>query len=347
MPFYTKRHKFYCGIDLHTRMMYLCVQEQDGNVLVHKNIKAQATPFLDAVEPFMDDVVVGAECTFSWYWLADLCHDMDIPFVLGHALEMKLIHGAKSKNDRIDAFKIASLLRAGMLPQAYVYPGHLRPTRDLLRRRCHLVQLKSEMLTHIQNTNSQYNLSPLPGDVRRPRVRDELDQHFSDPMVRTSMAANIALIDAYDQQIRLMERTVLAQATRHRPYDLALLRTVPGIGKILALTLIYEIDDISRFPSVKKFASYSRLVKGQDISAGKLKGTKGAKMGNVHLKWAFSEAVVCMMGKSEQARRFIARQAKKGSKGKAMSILSHKLGRTIYYMLKRKEPFTMARFFAS
>ena len=120
MRFYTQQHKYYCGIDLHARMMYLCILDPAGEVVVHRNMKAKPEPFLKAIEPYREDLVVAVECMFTWYWLADLCREQDIAFVLGHALYMKAIHGGKAKNDRIDAHKIAVLLRGGMLPQAYV-----------------------------------------------------------------------------------------------------------------------------------------------------------------------------------------------------------------------------------
>ena len=118
MRFYTKQHQFYCGIDLHARTMYLCVLNQDGEILVHQNMPAGPEPFLKAIAPYREDLVVCVECIFPWYWLADLCAREGIPFVLGHALSMKAIHGGKAKNDKIDAQKIAVLLRGGMLPQA-------------------------------------------------------------------------------------------------------------------------------------------------------------------------------------------------------------------------------------
>ena len=137
MRFYTQQHGHYCGIDLHARTMYVCIISQDGTVVVEKNIRARPGPFLELIAPYRDDLVVAVECIFTWYWLADLCDEEQIPFVLGHALYMKAIHGGKAKNDRIDAGKIAALLRGGMIPQAYVYPSPMRSTRDLLRRRHH------------------------------------------------------------------------------------------------------------------------------------------------------------------------------------------------------------------
>ncbi len=137
MRFYTQQHQYYCGIDLHARSIYLCIMDQSGKILLHRNMRANPSSFLKAVAPYREDLVVSVECMFTWYWLADLCRREKIAFVLGHALYMKAIHGGKAKNDWIDALKIATLLRGGMIPQAYVYPPEMRATRDLLRRRLH------------------------------------------------------------------------------------------------------------------------------------------------------------------------------------------------------------------
>jgi transposase len=145
MNFYTQQHKHYCGIDLHARAMYVCILDQQGTKLVHKNLPTTLEAFLRLIAPYREDLVVGVECIFTWYWLADLCQQEGIVFVLGHALYMKAIHGGKAKNDKIDAHKIAVLLRGGMFPQAYVYPAEMRATRDLLRRRCHLACQRAEL----------------------------------------------------------------------------------------------------------------------------------------------------------------------------------------------------------
>jgi hypothetical protein len=131
MRFYINEHRFYCGVDIHARTMYLCILDQAGQVVFDKNLPATSDAFLQAITPFRDGLVVAVECLFCWYWLADLCAKEQIAFVLGHALYMRAIHGGKSKNDQIDAGKIARLLRGGTLPQAYVYPAGMRETRDL------------------------------------------------------------------------------------------------------------------------------------------------------------------------------------------------------------------------
>jgi transposase len=149
MRFYNESHQHYCGIDLHAKTMYLCILDREGQILLHKNMRSRPEAFLEAVAPYRDDLVVAVECMFTWYWLADLCRREGIEFVLGHALYMKAIHGAKVKNDKVDAFKIATLLRGGTLPKAYVYPPEMRATRDLLRRRLHLVRRRGNLLAHI------------------------------------------------------------------------------------------------------------------------------------------------------------------------------------------------------
>lgn len=155
MKFYTQQHDFYCGIDLHARTMYLCILNKEGQIVLHRNMASAPEPFLAAIAPYRGNLIVGVECMFCWYWMADLCAREQIAFILGHALYMKAIHGGKAKNDKIDAHKIAGLMRGGMFPQAYVYPSEMRSTRDLLRRRMYLVRQRADLLAHIHNTNSQ------------------------------------------------------------------------------------------------------------------------------------------------------------------------------------------------
>jgi hypothetical protein len=252
MRFYTQQHKFYCGIDLHARTMYVCVLSQDGEVLFHRHMKAAPEPFLRAIAPSREDVVVSVECIFTWYWLADLCAQQGIPFVLGHALYMKAIHGGKAKNEKIDAHKIAVLLRGGMRPQAYVYPAEMRATRDLLRRRMHLMRKRAELLAHIQNTNSQYNLPEIGKKLAYQANRAGVAERFLEPAVQKSI----------------------------------------------------EVD----------------------------------------LKWAFSEAAVLFLRNNPAGQKYLARLVKKPGKGKALTVLAHKLARAVYDMCKRDTAFDLDKF---
>jgi len=346
MRFYNGTHGHYCGIDLHAKSMYLCILDREGEIVHHRNHKANPDELLSAVQPYSDDVVIAAECMFTWYWMADTCAEVGLPFVLGHALYMKAIHGGKAKNDRIDAHKIAVLLRGGMLPMAYVYPRRMRPTRDLLRRRTRFVRKKAELLTHIHGTKDQENLPDFEKPIQHWRWREGIEERFEDPTVRMTVEADKSLIDAYDHLVRNIEDHVYDNAKLHDGNSLARLRSVPGIGRILGLTILYEVGDIHRFERVQDFASYSRLVKPAKESAGKRLGHSGKKIGNAHLKWAFSEAALLYPRHSKKGMKLYQRLLRKHGRGKSLTVLAHKLGRAAYFMLKRQVVFDEDRFVA-
>jgi transposase len=348
MRFYDGSHAFYCGVDLHARSMFIHILDQAGVTVYARDGAASPRTFLEAVKPYRAGLVVGVECMFAWYWLADLCEDESIPFTLGHALYMKAVYGGKAKNDRIDAAKIAGLLRGGMFPMAYVYPRAKRATRDLLRRRCFFVNQRSQLIAHIVNTNSQYNHPPLTARLCYPRNRSEdFAERFADAATQLSIRADLKLIDGFDQQIDDIERTVLKTAKIDDPVTLGFLRTIPGIGKILSLVMLYEIDQAKRFPEVGNFLSYARLVRCEHESAGKKKGAGGKKIGNAHLKWAFSEAACLMLRAMPAAKKWLQRQERKRGKKKALSVLEAKIGRTVYHLMRKQEAFDARRFFAS
>jgi transposase len=349
MRFYNQQHRFYCGVDLHARTLSLHLLDAQGETVLAQTIAAGPKAFLRAIAPFRDGLAVACECMFAWYWLADLCEQEKIPFVLGHALYMKAIHGGKAKTDKIDAKKIAVLLRGGMLPVAYAYPKGMRETRDLLRRRTFLVRRRAAALVHLVNTNSQYNLPPFAKKLAYARNRAELNipERFHDPSVRKNVETDLALIDAYDAQIADLELYLARTAKVDDPQAYHRLRSVPGIGQVLALVLLYEIHDIGRFPEVGQFLSYARLVRCAHESAGKRQGTGGNKIGNAHLKWAFSEAACLFLRESDAAKKWLARREKKHGTARALGALAARLGRTVYHLLRKQEVFDRKRFFAS
>jgi transposase len=324
--------------------MYVCILHQEGEILLHRNMKASPETFLKAIAPYRDAMVVAVECIFTWYWLADLGAQEGIPFVLGHALYMKAIHGGKAKNDKSDAHKIAGLLRGGMLPQAYVYPADMRATRDLLRRRMSLTRQRAELLAHLQNTNRQYNLPEIGKKLAYQANRDGVAERFPDPAVHKSMEVDLALLGYYDPLLRDLELHIVKAAQQHDAHTLYLLQTVPGIGKILSLVLLYEIHDIQRFPRVQDFVSYCRLVKCARESAGTRYGTAGAKIGNASRKWAFSEAAVLFLRDHPAGQQYLTRLEKKPGQGKALTLLAQKLGRAVYDLFKRPKAFDMHKF---
>ena len=291
--------------------------------------------------------MVSAECLFTWYWLADGCVREGVRFVLGHALCMKAIHGGKAKNDHIDSQKIARLLKAGMLPQAYTYPARMRATRDLLRRRMMFARHRGELIGHIQNTVSQYNLPPLGVRLGSKKTCGAVAAHFPDPVVQQMIELDVTMISHLDEPLRVLEQDLALKARAHDAGAYHLLRSVRGIGRILAMVMLYEIEDIHRFPTLGQFVSSARLVKCAKESAGKKLRHSGKKLGNAYLKWAFSEVAVLFLKGNPKAQKTLARLASKHGKGKALSILAHRLGRAVYVMLNKRQPFDEQRFMAT
>lgn len=350
MKYYTSTTQFNCGIDLHARQMYVCVMDREGKKLVHTNIKNNDFDyFLKLVAPYRHDLTVCAECMFGWYWLADACQDAKLTFVLAHALYLKAIHGGKNKNDRIDSEKIAHLLRSNLIPPGYVYPAAKRPLRALLRQRLLYVWNRSELLARIQSHQLAYNRPTCRQNIyNRESWTEQLLASEKNPVRQLALQNDLALIGHYDAQLASLEKELLKLTKQTASRDFTLLQTAPGIGDYLGLTILHEIGDLARFPTVKDFLSYCRLVKGTVASAGKIKGLRGARLGNPYLRWAFGEAAVVAKRDSmlsSLAQRLETRMG--GNKFKANTVLAIKLARAVYFMLKNKTAFDSDRLVAA
>jgi transposase len=336
--------RFYAGVDLHARSLFVSILDHDGQERFARNLTAAPEPFLQAVRPFRGGLVVGCECMHCWYWLADTCRDQDIAFVLGHAWAMKAVHGSKTKCDRHDAQAIARLLKGGNFPLAYAYPKQRRGLRDLLRARLRLVRQRAELYGHVHTARRQANLPPVASDVKYKSKRAAITADIDDPFVRRRVETDLALIEPLDTTIRRLEAEIEEAAQEHYPTELAVLQTTPGVGAVLSLTILLEIDTISRFDSRQQFCSYARLCGAVQESAGQRTGAGNRKAGNAWLKWAFSEAAVLCAQKDEHIGALLQRLASKLGKAKALSALAHKLGRAFYHMLHTKEVFDVNRF---
>jgi transposase len=348
MKYYTSTTEFNCGIDLHARQMYVCLTDRSGKKLVHTNVmRNDFSFFLKLIEPYRHDLTVCCECMFGWYWLADACQTAGITFVLAHALYVKAIHGGKNKNDRVDSEKLTHLLRANLIPPAYVYPADKRPIRGLLRQRTFFVWQRSDLLARIQSHQLAHNRTPVRQTTRTNRDPwvAQLMAAEDHPVRQLALANELAMIRHYDAQITAVEQQLQKLTKEIASRDYNLLQTVPGIGENLGAVILYEIGDIDRFPTVKDFLSYCRLVKGTVASAGKIKGLRGAKLGNPYLRWAFGE--VAIIAKRDHALiRPLAQRLEAqmdGNKFKANTVLAIKIARAVYFMLKNKTVFDPER----
>jgi transposase len=344
MRFDNQPRRFYCGIDLHARSTVIHILDAAGKTCFEQARPAGPDAFRSSVAPFRGGLVVGCECMFAWYWRADLCEGESIPFTLGHALYMKATHGGKTKTDRIDAAEIAGLRRGGMFPMAYVYPRAMRETRDPRRRRTFFVRQKAQPIAHIANTNSRYNLPPLERKLSRRPDYGDLAERFTHPAAQLPIAAAAALIDQYQTTIREPETRPVRHAKVDDPKTYHLLQSPPGIGKVPGPALLYEIQDIKRFPEDGNFLSYARLVRCAHESAGKKKGSGGAEIGDAHSKWAFGEAAALMLRSCPAVKAWAQRQERKRGKRKALAVPEAKIGRAVHQVWRKQQPFDAKKF---
>jgi len=344
MEYYKTTTEYNCGIDLHSRQMYVCVMDKEGNILLHMNIKGNDfSYFLKRIEPYIHDLTVVCESTFNWYWLSDACFDADIEFVLAHALYLRHIHGGKNKNDRIASEKLAHLLRVNLIPPAYVYPVKNRPMRALMRQRMKYVWARASLIGHLSMDQHAEGEVPVATGVNRDEWEQRILGQYTDPLRRLAVQSDMEVIRTYDKQVGRLEKELEQQARKSFRRDFILLKTVPGIGRILGLVLLLEIDAIKRFPTVKNFLSYSRLVKGSVASAGKVKGLTGGKMGNAYLRWAFGQIAIMAKQHDPLIKIHADRLIAKHGKFKGNAILGNKMARCVYFMLQNKTVFDLEK----
>jgi transposase len=332
MRFYPQQHPFPCGIDLHARTLYLCILHQDGAILVHRNMPAGPEPFLKAVAPYREDLVVWVACIFPWDWLADLWARAGMPCVRGHALDMKAIHGGKATNDTIDSQNMAVLRRGGMLPPASVSPAALRATRDVLRPRMPLMRTRAALLAHVQQTHSQDNLPGLGKNSAYQAQRDGLAERLPAPAGQTSLAGDLALLGHSDHRLHAVAFSIVHPAKQHDPQTLSRLPSGPGIGTILRLVLLDAIQTIARFPRGQDVVSSCRLVQGAKASAGQRDGPAGAKSGHASLQWACSAAAALFLCTHPAGQKSLARFENKHGQGTALTVLAQQLARAVSSM---------------
>jgi transposase len=348
MEFLTIIAKYYCGIDLHGRSMYVTVMDEKGTIHFRRNMPNNFEIFLGYMQPFLEDLAIGVESTYNWYWLSDGCLKHQIRFYLGHAAYMKAIRGNKHKNDRIDSKTVADMMRTNSFPPAYPYPEQMRATRDLLRRRGYYVSLRAGANIHIQSIFSQEAVLDVSGwDIKSKKMRGTLSQRIGNEDLSLSIESDLELMEATDQIINKLEKRILQQAKHHDRKALEILQSIIGVGEILALTTLYEIHKIERFKTVQKFSSYCRVIKCERSSGGKITDSGNSKIGNPYLKWATGQIINKAQTQSPAIAKYFEKLKTKHGPRKARGIMSHKFAVAIYYMLKNGQVFDEAKFLQS
>jgi transposase len=336
--------KLYGAIDLHsTNNVTVVIDEQDRVVYQKRlpNDLALVLKELSVYQSGLEGIVV--ESTYNWYWLVDGLMEQGYKLHLANTAAIQQYNGLKYTDDNSDARWLAHLLRLGVLPEGYIYPRADRPVRDLLRKRSQMVRQRTTNLLSIQNlltrnTGSSLNAKRVKGlDVQ------QVDELLTNPDLALAVKANLSVMLSADEQIEILERTV-TQRVKLRP-QFCFLKTVPGIGEILALTIMLETGDIRRFATVGNFASYCRCVGSQKISNSKKKGKGNTKNGNKYLAWAFVEAAHFAVRFNSKIKSFDQRKKAKTKGVVAIKAVAHKLCRACYYIMRDRVAFDVTKAF--
>lgn len=337
--------RVYSGFDLHANNTYIGIEDENGKRIMKKKVDNDLSMILKAIKPYKEQMVgIVVESTYNWYWLVDKLMDEGYRVHLANPTAIQQYSGLKHANDVSDAFWLAEMLRLGILPEGYIYPKEQRPIRDLLRKRGHLVRLRTSLMLSLQGIICRnYGIKVSANDLKRlredrvtPLMADNVDLQLAGLVSKES-------IDFLSQKIRQIENVVEAKMKLTTPYSYLL--TMPGVGKILALTIMLETGPINRFEKVGNYASYCRKVTSKWSSNGKSKGSGNKKNGNKYLAWAYSEAAEFSRRFSDEARRFYNRKMSKTNRMVAHNALAHKMARAGYYVMRDKVPFIPEKLF--
>jgi transposase len=329
--------RLYCGIDLHSNNCYVVVLDEQDRVVYRRRLRNDLRLILQELAPFAEQLVgIAVESTFNWYWLVDGLMEAGYRVHLANPAAMQQYDGLKFADDRSDACWLAHMLRIGLLPEGYIYPREQRALRDLLRKRGRLVQQRTANLLSLQNLFHRNTGQRLGGWALMAMDLAELDQQLLDN-VSLSMASTRRVLECVAGEVKRLEQEVLRQL---KPDPLLrLLKTVAGVGDILAPTIRLETGEIDRFPSAGKYVSYCRGVGSQHLSNGKPKGKGNKKNGNPYLAWAYVEAAHFAIRYHSPVRRFYERKQARTHRVVALKAVAHKLARASYYVMRDQVPF--------
>lgn len=335
----------YSGIDLHSNNSVVSVIDEEDRIVAEKRLPNELTRIVGLLMPWREELSgVVVESTYNWYWLVDGLHAAGFEVHLAHTAAITQYRGLKHSGDETDARHLAHLLRLGILPTGTVLPPEQRALRDLARKRLQLVHSRTAHILAVENITARHHGARISSNQVKRLTAAGVDQLSLPDDVALAIKANVAVIATLSAQIERLEQR-LQEEMGERP-EYALLTSVPGIGQVLATTIVLETGPIERFAAAGNFASYARCVDSTRLSNGKRKGEGNSKNGNKYLAWAFVEAAHFAVRYCAPAKRFYERKKAKTNNVVAIKALAHKLARASFHMLKEHHPFDVTRCFA-
>jgi transposase len=336
--------KVYAGIDLHSSNNYIGIINENDERLYQKRLPNQLDFVLEALNPFKKDLEsIVVESTYNWYWLVDGLQENGYKVNLANPAAIQQYNGLKHTDDKWDSFWLAHMKRLDILPEGYIYPKEERHVRDALRRRLLFVQHRTSHILSLQSTVTRNLGTNMSSREVQALKESDASKLFSNPFLALTTRNNISTIRFLGEKIKEIESEVLSY-TKLKP-EFNKLLTIPGIGKILGLTIMLEVGDINRFSSVGSYSSYCRAVKSEKLSNKKKKGEGNRKNGNKYLAWAYVEAANFANRFYPEVQSFYTRKKAKRNGIVAIKALSNKLARASYYVMRDKVSYNTEKLF--
>ncbi len=335
-----------CGMDLHSSNTVSAIIDENRKRLIDRKLPNNPEVIRSFLKPYKSDLRgVVLESTYNWYWLVDLLQEEGYRVHLSHPVANEQYNGLKHSNDKHEAFWLAELLNLGILKEGYIYPRQIRSLRDVLRKRAHLVRVRTALIVSLQHIiHRNCGMKVKTGDIKR-LTTDVISPSLNrDEALWLAGKTSKEAIDCLTRQIGEIEAWALKRLRRQGVFSL--LVTVPGIGDILGMTILMETGPIGRFPAVGNYASYCRKVSSRWTSNEKVKGRGNIRNGNKYLAWAFSEAAEHARRTNEACRRFYDRKLRHTNTKVAHNALAHKLARAAYYIMKDHVPYQEDKMFS-
>lgn len=336
--------QLYAGIDLHSNNSVLAIINSEGRKVYQKRLENNLDTIQKALEPYKSNLFgTVVESTYNWYWLVDGLMERGYSLHLANPNAIKQYNGIKHTNDYTDANWLAELLRLNLLPEGYIYPKEGRGLRDLLRKRCNLVQQRTQNILSLQNSILRQTGIKISGSKIKTLTVKEIGEYFKDNNVKAAATSALNIINVLEKEVITIEKLALKQV-KIKP-EFSKLKTIPGVGDILTLTIMLETGDINRFKKVGNFSSYCRCVESEKVSNGKKKGENNKKNGNKYLSWAFMEAAHYAIRYNERIKKYYQKKISKTHQIVAIKTVAHKLARAAYYIMRNGEDFEINKAF--
>jgi transposase len=331
-------YPFYLGIDLHLKRTYAVLINAEGEIIDQRRLLNTEVPeYLDQHVPHETFAVL--EATRNWPFMYDLLSDHVKRVELAHPKEVKAIANAAVKTDRIDANVLAHLARLNYLPTAYAAPKEYRDLRLYTRHRSWLVKHRTQAKNRVQAVLAGYNLISPVRDLFGTNGREFLEEVTQDlrPAAQWVIADNLSLINLLNDKINNLERTI--PLSKEQTEIIKLLMSMPGVGKVSAMTILAEIGQIRRFKSAKSLCNWAGLTPRVRKSDAIVRHGKISKQGSAYLRSAMGQVAMVACRFSPRWYRVHGRLEKRCGKRGAKVAVARRLLTVIYYMLKHNNPY--------